>query len=153
MRTTSQQISIEDLGGAIRRFHSKVRVSDQGCWLWTGCKLSKTGYGRLNVKGTVYYAHRVALHIKGIAIPDGMNALHRCNNPSCVNPDHLYVGTQAENMQQCSREGRAKGQDKPCCPKCGGAYSRNSQGRRICLPCKVLSNRIRLQERARKAVV
>lgn len=111
------------------QFLDNVRVSESGCWHWTGSK-APAGYGRLGR----FYAHRLSIQLSGIPLPDDMNALHRCNVPGCVSPDHLYVGTQADNIQQAVREKRMRGQRQTCCQKCGGAYTLGASGRycRVC---------------------
>lgn len=112
MRPEPRNIQIKDLERVANQFYPKVRVAQQHeCWAWTAS--TNRGYGRLNVKGTMYYAHRLALHLKGIEIPDGMLALHTCNNPQCCNPDHLYVGTHKDNAGQMLREGRGRWQREP----------------------------------------
>ncbi|UCS82790.1 homing endonuclease [Yersinia phage vB_YenP_Rambo] len=78
-----------------------------GCWEFTGCK-TKSGYGRIRVKGVHWMAHRYALseHL-GRPIAEGMVVMHLCDNPSCVNPEHLKEGTQKDNMEDCISKGRA----------------------------------------------
>lgn len=76
-----------------------------GCYLWTRT-LSTRGYPRLVALGEIY-GHRVAWVIKGGPIPAGMVVCHRCDVPACVNPDHLFLGTQTDNMRDCSQKGRA----------------------------------------------
>ena len=92
-----------------QRFLAKVQ-QPSACWEWTAVK-NRDGYGRLRVNGTMVLAHRLAYaHFIG-EIPAGMVILHRCNNPGCVNPDHLRVGTQGENIAHCIASGRrAKGE-------------------------------------------
>jgi HNH endonuclease len=70
-----------------------------GCWIWCG-QLDVYGYGqfRKTRKDTWHKAHRVALEAYSGRIPDGLNALHSCNQRCCVNPDHLYAGTQLQNV-------------------------------------------------------
>lgn len=82
------------------------------CWIWTGGKY-KTGYGKWNVQYKVVLAHRIAYQIAYGPIPPGLNALHHCDNPSCVNHAHLFVGTQADNMQDRSAKGRNYLQQHP----------------------------------------
>lgn len=75
-----------------------------GCWLWTGT--SRNGYGRFIWDGNAYTAHRVAYQILKGPVPPHLMVLHRCDTPACINPDHLFLGTQSDNMRDASRKGR-----------------------------------------------
>lgn len=88
----------------LHRFMSHVTFEAlTGCWFWTGKVI--LGYGDLTFKGKNYKAHRVSYtHFKG-EIPEGLYVLHSCDVKSCVNPDHLLVGTQLENVQDAARKG------------------------------------------------
>lgn len=91
---------------AEQRFEQKVdRVGNpDGCWLWTGTKVS-IGYGWFWHPGGTY-AHRWSYqHYVGL-IPDGLVIRHKCDNPPCVNPDHLLVGTQRDNIADAISRGR-----------------------------------------------
>jgi hypothetical protein len=107
-----------DLARAARpfaeRFWEKVAKSD-GCWLWTG-GCSNTGYGAFWLKGQTINAHRIAWLLTSGPIPDGMDVLHRCDaNYSvgdrsyrrCVRPDHLFLGTDKDNMADMVAKGRS----------------------------------------------
>ncbi len=75
------------------------------CWEWQG-SLSPQGYGNFNLRGRQMVASRAALIRAGVEIPEGMCALHRCDNPPCVNPAHLYVGDRRQNAADCSQRKR-----------------------------------------------
>jgi hypothetical protein len=81
------------------------------CWEWTGC-LEIAGYGKLRVNGKNIKAHRFSYQLHKGEIPDGMFILHSCDNPKCIRPDHLSIGTHAENMRDMinkNRDNKAKG--------------------------------------------
>lgn len=91
------------------RFHDKVFPEPMsGCWLWDGA-VKELGYGVIGLgtreQGTAK-AHRVAYQLYKGEIPLGLSILHRCDNPSCVNPAHLYAGTLKENSRDCVSRGR-----------------------------------------------
>lgn len=78
-----------------------------GCWVWTGL-VSKWGYGRIGVVGKVQYVHRIAYRILVRDIPPERLVLHRCDNPPCWRPSHLYDGTNADNSRDKMERGRAR---------------------------------------------
>ena len=73
------------------------------CWPWKLCKIR--GYGQLSLNGRVYLAHRVAFAISGGALK-GLFACHRCDNPSCCNPSHIFPGTPRDNNADMVKKGR-----------------------------------------------
>lgn len=85
-----------------------------GCWIWTGfrntykSRLSTVGYGRLRVGNRTLLAHRLSWEIHFGEIPAGMDVLHECDNPPCVRPDHLKLGSHADNMRDMYKRGRWK---------------------------------------------
>lgn len=100
----------------VRRFWSKVEKRAPGdCWPWTASKLSRTGYGQFTAvePGAVarqrhLYAHRVAWTLSHGPIPEGQSVLHSCDVPPCVNPAHLFLGTQRTNMEDAARKERLR---------------------------------------------
>jgi hypothetical protein len=76
-----------------------------GCFLWFGNQ-DRWGYGKINVDGRTYGAHRLAWSLIHGAIPNGLCVLHRCDTPSCVNPSHLFLGSFKDNTQDSLRKGR-----------------------------------------------
>jgi hypothetical protein len=86
------------------RFWSKVNKTES-CWLWTGGK-DKDGYGKIRIHGRDTRAHRVSLILAIGGIAPGLFACHRCDNPSCVRPDHLFPGSPTENNRDTVTKGR-----------------------------------------------
>lgn len=88
------------------KFWPRVNVSGPGdCWEWQSCKDS-SGYGNLRVEGKVIHAHRLAYIFKHGLIPLGLSVCHRCDNPPCCNPSHLFLGTQVDNNHDRDNKGR-----------------------------------------------
>ena len=86
------------------------------CWVWTGGSRSQKGYGMIQIGGKGSpnkLAHRLSYEMHHGPIPDGMVVMHKCDNPSCVNPDHLKVGTQSENIIDAITKGRKVLPDLP----------------------------------------
>ncbi len=77
-----------------------------GCWLWKG-KRNRRGYGVVSVNNRSRAAHRVAYEFAHGPIPPGLSVLHRCDNPACIRPEHLFAGTHHDNMRDMREKGRA----------------------------------------------
>jgi hypothetical protein len=82
------------------------RRSSDECWEWKGHRIP-TGYGQITQRGRRTSTHRRAWELARGPIPEGLCVLHRCDNPPCCNPAHLWLGTQADNSADRDRKGRA----------------------------------------------
>lgn len=102
---------------------SKVNKNGpNGCWVYSGA-CDRRGYGRPGIgvgvyesghpKTRRYYAHRRSYEIHNGPIPKGMLVLHKCDNPPCCNPEHLYLGTDKDNSHDCARKGRRNNRYMP----------------------------------------
>lgn len=94
------------------RFFRLIQYGN-GCWPWQGSK-NQSGYGLYHYMGKHTTAHRVAWQVfTGDRIPNGLLVLHRCDNPPCVNPEHLFLGTNRDNTLDAIAKGRMKPSHRP----------------------------------------
>lgn len=92
----------------IVRFHEKWKLAEEGkCWEWSASKAGR-GYGQIKIPGTrkQIYAHRLSYMIHKGEIAEGMEVCHTCDNPGCVNPLHLFLGTSKDNAQDMKSKDR-----------------------------------------------
>lgn len=123
------------------RFWSRVnKNADGGCWIWTALKYTHGGYGQFYCAGKYRRAHRVSLVMHGIALVDGLQCDHLCRVRTCVNPAHIEQVEPKEN----TRRGRSISTihaAKKSCGKCGGPYTKKTNGNRYCRVCANVTNR------------
>lgn len=108
------------------RFWPRVSKSE-GCWEWTGPRYPN-GYGMFSYQGRTQGTHRVAWMLTHGPIPDGLQVLHRCDNRPCVRPDHLFLGTQADNLRDCRAKGRFRQFSKLTTEQRSEIHRRYAQG-------------------------
>lgn len=104
---------------AFKERYYRVYGDPDSCWHWREYKTTN-GYGTFCHNGKTVRAHRYSYEQNFGPIPKGMFVLHKCHNPGCVNPDHLYLGDQKQNMRDCIRSGRIHSPVADAIKKYGG---------------------------------
>jgi len=132
------------------RFLNKISIEpNSGCWLWTAA-VDPNGYGNfhVNVHEGLKKAHRVSWDLFRGSIPEDTCVCHHCDNPPCVNPEHLFLGTTKDNMGDMSRKGRQNNQKKTHCKRGHPLTPENNlahatrKGFRACAACSKESHRL-----------
>jgi HNH endonuclease len=131
------------------RLFSRVRKEAGSCLVYTG-DIESGGYGRASYQGKRLRAHRLSYMLSVGPIPAGMVVCHSCDTPPCINPAHLFLGTQSDNMKDAAAKGRKKGVGGP--PRrltCSRGHSLSVHGRerksggRACRECARIDGRIK----------
>lgn len=116
------------------KIRARVAISESGCWEWSRTR-NEQGYGRLYIGRRHYAAHRLSAHVwvEGFNYADfPLMVCHHCDNPPCVNPSHLFIGTASDNMRDARRKGRISKPSAPpptiyprtrACDMCGEPYA------------------------------
>ncbi len=95
-----------------RRLMNAIEGNANGCWEWQRTR-NNHGYGTLTVSRRTVLAHRLAFELSGRALRRGQQVLHKCDNPPCINPSHLFAGNRSDNMRDCVAKGRHGGSPTP----------------------------------------
>jgi hypothetical protein len=106
--TFRRSLVIDERAELQKRLERNLVADGTGCWIWTG-KTNGEGYGQFSHGGVGYFTHRAAWQVFRGPIPQGMNINHHCDRPLCCNPfSCLWVGSQAENIEDMMKKGRGR---------------------------------------------
>jgi len=135
----------------VEEFYSRAKKDENsGCWLWQK-SVTRGGYGQQGYKMYNYSAHRLSWIFSVGPIPKGLAVCHKCDNPLCINPEHLFLGTQKDNVQDMMKKGRHGARPKKNCVAGHTMEGYNvyvdPRGRRSCRACQ---NRRDREFRARR---
>lgn len=126
-------------------------VPETGCWIWLGA--TSSGYGDVQKWGRHERAHRLSFEAFKGAIPKGCDVCHSCDVRVCCNPDHLFIGTRKDNMQDASQKGRLKGiarkrpkgliyaKRKMACIICAKFFQGNAKAKYCSQKCKYIAGK------------
>jgi hypothetical protein len=134
---------------------SRCVVTETGCWEFQGWRHPKKGsrqlpYAEASYRGKRVRLHRKTLEIKlGRSLHPGMHACHACDNPPCINPDHVFEATNTDNQRDMVAKGRHTKQKRTHCKRYGHPLSGDNlrirkDGRRVCRACEAIKNRLEL---------
>ncbi len=142
--------SIAEIVDVATRFWCQVADTEKGCWEWLGVR-NPNGYGSFSFRKSPFIAHRMAYLLEHGKLPEKLFVCHQCDNPGCVNPAHLFIGTASDNVQDMLAKGRHHQQKKDQC-KHGHAFTKGNTlqrfsatgaPRRECKACQMTRNRRR----------
>lgn len=123
-----------------QRLKARTLVNERGCWIWQGFRHpAPRTYGEMSYRGNGWRTHRLAWTLAKGKIPPGMAVCHKCDDPGCCNPDHLWLGTHTDNMKDCKAKKRNRTTTQTHC-KNGHEFTaentwRCKDGFRHCLAC------------------
>lgn len=121
------------------QLQTRTITMPNGCVEYAGTKWSNKEYGRISYAGGSWNAHRLAWTLANGSIPPGLIVCHKCDNPACINLEHLFLGTHSDNMEDMAAKGRARIRSIAGIP-CSKGHSGNDRvvdknGRMVCLVC------------------